>query len=209
MSQQINFFDPNLLKKKYYFSFLAMLQGLGLIIVGMTFFYGYAIYQVNNLEKQSLDSSKQYATEQLRLATFASSFSPEKNNQILQDELKKLEAETASQKEIIETLKSGAIGNIEGYSEYMRAFARQIVSGLWLNGFDIVGDGTQISLSGGVVNPQLVPSYVQRLNREKIMRGKTFAALQMQQPKTVANKAPASSYLEFSMQSVETHGVAK
>ncbi len=209
MSQQINLFNPSLLKRKDHFSTLAMLQGMGLIIVGMVFFYIFATYQVSKLEKQSQETGKQYAAEQIRFANFASEFSPEKNNQMLQEELKKLEAEAASQKEILETLKSGAIGNIEGYSVYMRAFARQIVSGLWLNGFDIVGDGTQINLRGGMVNPQLVPVYIQRLNKEKVMRGKTFAALQMQLPKPVANKAPATNYLEFSMQSVEAHGAVK
>ena len=209
MSQQINLLNHALLKKKDYFSTLAMLQGMGIIIVGSVFFYVFAAYQVTKLEKQSEETGKQYAAEQVRLTNFASEFSPEKNDQMQQDELKKLESETASQKEIVETLKSGAIGNTGGYSEYMRAFARQVVSGLWLNGFDIVGDGAQISLSGGVVNPQLVPSYVQRLNREKIMRGKTFASLQMKQPKAVANKAPVNTYLEFSMQSVEPQGAAK
>jgi hypothetical protein len=209
MSQQINLLNQALLKKKDYFSTLAMLQGMGMIIVGAVFFYVFAASQVTKLEKQSEETSNRYAAEQLRLANFAREFSPEKNDQMQQDELKKLEAETASQKEIVETLKSGAIGNIEGYSEYMRAFARQVVSGLWLNGFDIVGDGAQISLSGGVVNPQLVPSYVQRLNREKVMRGKTFASLQMKQPKAVANKAQVNTYLEFSMQSVEPQGAAK
>ena len=43
-------------------------------------------------------------------------------------------------------LKSGGIGNTKGYSEYFRAFARQSVSGLWLTGFDINGDGAQMTL---------------------------------------------------------------
>lgn len=209
MSQQINLFNPALLKRKDYFSALTMLQGMGLIVVGAIFFYIFAVYQVSKLERQSEETSKQYNAEQIRFANFAAEFSPEKNNQALQDELKQVEAELSAQKEIVETLKSGAIGNIEGYSEYMRAFARQIVGGLWLNGFNIVGDGTQISLSGGAINPQLVPSYIQRLNREKVMRGKTFAALQIKQPKPMANKAAATNYLEFSMQSLESHGAVK
>jgi len=209
MSQQINLFNPSLLKRKDYFSTFTMLQGLGMIVAGSIFFYVFAVYQVSKLEKQSEETGNQYAAEQKRLANFAAEFSPEKNNQLLQDQIKQLEAEAAAQKDIVETLKSGAVGNTEGYSDYMRAFARQVVSGLWLNGFDIVGDGAQISLSGGVVNPQLVPSYIQRLNKEKVMRGKTFAALQMQQPKPVANRAPSTNYLEFSMQSVETHGATK
>jgi len=127
----------------------------------------------------------------------------------LQEEVKKLDAESASQKEILETLKNGVIGNTEGYSEYMRAFARQVVNGLWLNAFDIQGDGAQMSLSGGVVSPQLVPMYIQRLNKENVLKGKTFAALQMQQPKPIAGKVPVTSYVEFSMQSVEAPGAAK
>jgi hypothetical protein len=209
MSQQINLFNPHFLKKKGYFSVLAMLQALGLIAIGSVAFYAYAVFQVNALQRQSEATSKQYAAEQIRFANFAAEFSPEKNDQMLQEEVKKLDSEVTSQKEILETLKNGVIGNTAGYSEYMRAFARQVVNGLWLNAFDIQGDGTQISLSGGVVNAQLVPMYIQRLNKENVMKGKTFAALQMQQPKPIAGKLPVTSYVEFSMQSVEATGVAK
>ena len=111
------------------------------------------------------------------------------------------------QQEIIQTLKSGVIGNTSGYAEYMRAFSRQIVQGLWLTQFNIVGDAAQISLGGAVLRPELVPLYVRRLNRENVMRGKSFASLQMQQPKTEEGKEPR--YVEFTLQSVETAGAAK
>lgn len=209
MSQQINLFNPIFLKQKKYFSVLTMLQALGLIILGSGVFYGYAVYQVKLLAKQSEETSKRYAAEQLRFASFSNEFSPQKSNQALQDELKKLESEAASQKEILDTLKTGVIGNTTGYSEYMQAFARQTVSGLWLTGFFIEGDGAQMSLKGGVLNPQLVPTYIQRLNKEKIMRGKTFAYLHMQQPVTEVNQSAAKNYIEFSMQSSEARGPAK
>jgi hypothetical protein len=209
MSQQINLFNPDFLKIKKYFSTRAILQAMGLIVIGSIFFYGYAVYQVNALARQSEDTGKRYAVEQIKFANFSNEFSAEKNINLLQEDLKHLEAEAASQREILDTLKSGAIGNTEGYSEYMRAFARQVVHGLWLNGFEITGDGTQMSLSGGVVNPHLVPSYIQRLSKEKVMRGTTFAALQMQQPKALANKPPVTTYVEFSMQSTEAHGTTK
>ena len=209
MSQQINLFNPIFLKKNNYFSTGFMLQALGLIMVVSVLFYGYATYQVNRLAKQTEDTKKMYAEEEMRYSTFSSEYSPEKNNQILQNDLKRIEAEAASQKEILDTLKSGVIGNTDGYSEYMRAFARQIVSGLWLNGFDIHGDGTHMSLSGGVVTPALVPSYIQRLNKEKVMKGKTFSAMQMRQPKPIGNKAQLTTYVEFSIQSVEAPGEVK
>ena len=209
MSQQINLFNPVFLKQKKYFSVLAMLQVLGLIVLGSGFIYGYAKHQVSLLEKQSEETSKRYAPEQQRLASFSQSFSPQKSSQVLQDELKKFEAEAAAQKEILDTLKTGVIGNTEGYSEYMRAFARQTLSGLWLTGFAIDSDGSQMSLNGAALNPALVPTYIRRLSKEKAMKGKTFSYLQMQQPKTLPAQSAAKNYVEFSMQSAEAHGEEK
>lgn len=201
MSQQINLFNPIFLKQRKYFSVLAMVQALGLIVLGSVAFYGYAVYQVDLLDKQSQDTSKRYAAEQQRFANFANEFSAQKSGSMLQNELKKVESDAAVQKEVLDTLKTGVIGNTEGFSEYMRAFSRQVVNGLWLTGFEIAGDGTQMSLQGAVLRPQLVPTYIQRLNKEKIMRGKTFSSLQMQQPKGVETQTNAKSYVEFSMQS--------
>lgn len=207
MSQQINLFNPVFLKQKKYFSLLTMLQALGLILVGSLAFYGYALYQVQQLGIQSEESDKRYAAEQAKLVNYTNQFSPQKASQLLGDELKTLEAQIAAQQEQLETIKSGAIGNTEGYSEYMRAFARQSIPGLWLTGFNIEGDAAQLGLSGAVLSPQLVPAYIQRLGKEKVMRGKVFAALQMKQPGTDAKTAPR--YVEFSLQSVEADKGAK
>ena len=84
----------------------------------------------------------------------------------------------------------------------MEAFARQTLNGLWLTGFSIDGDATQMSLSGAALSPELVPGYIMRLNNEKVMRGKTFASLQMQLPKVDAGKPATTKYLEFNLQSV-------
>ena len=201
MSQQINLFNPLFLKQKRYFSVLAMLQGLALIALGSLLFYGYALYQVAQLSKQSEEMGNRYVAEQAKLAKLNSEFSPQRAGQLLAEEQKQLEAQVVAQEKLLDMLKSGAIGNTEGYSEYMRAFARQSIKGLWLTGFDIVGDGAQMSLSGAVINPQLVPSYIQRLNKEKIMRGKTFATLKMQQPKKDGERA-VPRYVEFNLGSV-------
>ena len=208
MSQQINLFNPIFMKQRKYFSLLTMLQALGLVIAGSLIFYGYAIYQVGQLKLQAEENAKRYTAEQVRLAGFMAEFSPQHSMQLLQNEVQRLEKQTAEQNQIIETLKSGAVGNTTGYSEYMRAFSRQVMQGLWLTGFKVTGDAAQISLSGGVVNPELLPEYIQRLGRESIMKGKTFSTLKMQQPKvdqaTGTDKAPASParrYVEFTLYS--------
>lgn len=207
MSQQINLFNPVFIKQKKYFSAIAMLQALGLLLAGSMLFYGYALYQVGQLRQHSESTARRYADAQERLARYAEEYSPQQAAQKLENEIKADEAKLAQQQALINTLKSGAVGNARGYSEYMRAFARQIVPGLWLTGFSIIGDGAQMSLSGGVLNPSLAPVYIRRLKREKIMHGKSFAAMQMQRPG--AGNGEESRYVEFSLQSAEENGAAK
>ena len=208
MSQQINLFNPIFMKQRKYFSLLAMLQALGLIIAGSLLFYGYAVYQVSRLDRQLVENTKRYEAEQSRLAHYVVEFSPQKANQLLKDTVQGLEQQAADRDELITTLKSGAIGNTTGYSEYMRAFARQVVEGLWLTGFKVTGDAAHISLSGGVVNPELLPAYIQRLAKESVTQGKTFSTLKMQQSKLDEGAAPgrapvpaARRYVEFTMYS--------
>ncbi len=203
MSQQINLVNPIFLRQKKYFSAVAMVQALGLILLGSALFYGYALYQLRQLGQHSDETAKRYADEQSRLARYAATYSPQQTARQLAEEVKRAQAQVAMQQEIVDTLESGALGNTTGYSEYLRAFARQVVPGLWLTGFTISGDGVQMSLSGGVLDPALVPAYMRRLNREPIMAGKSFASLQMSQPHGEGAKAVATHYVEFALQSAE------
>jgi hypothetical protein len=205
MSQQINLFNPIFMKQRKYFSLLTMLQSLGLIVLGSLLFYGYAVYQVEQLSGQSAESLARYNAEQARFARLVVELSPQQANQLLQDEVRQLEKRLSDQAELISTLKSDSFGNISGYSEYMRAFSRQAVPGLWLTGFKVTGDAAHISLSGAVLNPELLPAYIQRLGREHVMQGKNFSTLAMQQAKPELSKAGkntlASRYVEFTLYS--------
>ncbi|OGS95330.1 MAG: fimbrial assembly protein [Gallionellales bacterium RIFCSPLOWO2_02_FULL_57_47] len=213
MSQQINLFNPVFLKQRKYFSLLTILQALGLVVLGSLFFYGYALYQVGQLKQQSEETTRRFNAEQARLVRYTEEFSPQQANLALQAEVRRLEQELAEQTRMVDTLKSGSVGNTTGYSQYMRAFSRQAVQGLWLTSFKVTGDAAQISLSGAVLNPELLPIYIQRLGREKAMQGKSFSTLQMQQPKTGPGNenqpAAAARYVEFTMHSTPDAEVKK
>lgn len=202
MSQQINLFNPVFLKQKKYFSVVTMLQALGLILLGSVLFYGYAAYQVVHMSGQVDEMARRYAAEQAKLVKLTNEYSRQNTGQRLEDELRQLEAQAAAQTTLLNLLKSGALGNTRGYSGYMQAFARQSLKGLWLTAFDIVGDGVQMSVSGAVTNPQLVPAYIQRLGSEKVMQGKTFSILQMRQPDDDGGRR-APRYVEFNLRSSE------
>lgn len=186
---------------------LNMLQGVGVILLCAILFYAYAIYQTRQVERQLGQANKILAAEQRQLDRLTAEFSQQRSGLTLEQELKKVANEADAQREVINALKSGVIGNTKGYSAYMQAFARQTPNGLWLTGFSIDGDAAQMSISGAALSPELVPGYIMRLNNEKVMRGKNFASLQMQLPKPEtgkpeASKLAAAKYLEFNLQSV-------
>jgi len=192
VSQQINLFNPIFLNPRKLFSLVTMLQALGLIVLGSALFYGYAVYQVTSLTAQIRETNKRYDAEQAKLSRYTAELLPQKS---VEDELKSVEAKLAAQNELIASLKM--MGNTSGYSEYMRAFARQTVSGLWLSSFDITGDAAKMSISGNVLSPELLADYIHNLNQEPVMREKSFASLQMQRGSNEGR------YVEFTLQSFE------
>ena len=208
MSQQINLFSQVFLKKrKIRYSAATMLRVLGLIVALAVLLYGYLIYKTDAVTTQAAETDKKLASEQARLTKFTSEFAPQQASTQLQAEIKKAEAQLKARQEMVETLKHGGpIGSTEGYSEYMRAFARQSVNGLWLTGFEIIGAGSEMAINGRTMSPELVPVYVQRLSREPVMKGRQFAFLRIslpQQAKGVTTSAGNLRYLDFSLQSVE------
>ena len=189
MSQQINLLNIAFIKRTTYVSLPGILLALGLIIASILSFYGYGLFQLRQLEEQYTVATARYTDDLARNGKQLGELSAQQNTQALQEEAKRLESRLASQNRLIESQKS--VGNTEGFSEYLRAFSRQLVQGLWLSRFNI--EATQFSLSGYAAAPELLPVYIQRLGKERIMQGKTFANLEMSHTTQGA--------IEFSLQS--------
>ena len=115
-------------------------------------------------------------------------------------------------------MRTGGLGNTDGFARYLAALARQSIPGVWLTGFTISGDENELLLSGKVLHPDLVPAYVRALNREEVMRGRRIAEMRLTAreekdgPTTAAPGAnpatapkPAANplrYVEFSISAV-------
>ena len=210
MSQQINLFNPIFLKQKKYFSAYTMAQALGLILIGVLFLSGYVGYQSYKSQKQGVETSSQLAMVQSQLVQVNAEFGPRQKNKELETELLKTDEEVKSLQQVSDILKKGEFGNTKGYSEYLRAFSRQVISGLWLTGFSIYGAGNEIGVQGRVLQPALVPAYIARLKHEPVMQGKSFSTLEMSVPlvdkvnkddPTKAKQQESAGYIEFSLQS--------
>jgi len=210
MSQQINLFNPAFSKQRELFTALMLIQALAVLVLIMVGVYGYQYRQVTLLDKQLKTGATSLAQEQARLVKVAAEHAPRQRDAVLEKRVTEMEQQLKGEEAVLEVLQSGSLGNTQGYSGYMRAFARQTMNGLWLTEFGIKGAGKEMLLGGRTLRPELVPAYIQRLNHEAATQGRDFAALEMQRPKAepVSKDKPLKmpNYLEFRLHSGITEG---
>ncbi len=205
MSQQINLFNPIFLKQKKVFSAANMVDALALLLVGVALFYGYASIESLNLDRQSVETARQYNQAKAQLAQTSARYAPRKPDASLDAEVKALEAQLNARKATLDSLGVGLLATGANYAEYMRALARQSLPGLWLTHFKIGAGGEDIEIVGRVLQPELVPVYIQRLKQERALHGRAFDSLSMTQregalPADAARPAAAPAsyrYTEF------------
>jgi hypothetical protein len=208
MSQQINLYNPIFLKQRKIFSAVTMVQALALIVLGALAFAGFARYQVGRLEAEVRSSEARAKAEETRLTRLSAEFTGRKKSTELEQELKRSEQELKAREAILALVSSGALGQTQGISAFMRALARQNIDGLWLTGFSVAGK--EVAIRGRALRPELLPEYLHRLGREDTMQGRQFSTLLMQEPETAANgtagakvqgQTPAMPrFIEFSLQ---------
>jgi hypothetical protein len=199
VSQQINLFNPQLLKQRKYFSALTMTQALGLVVLGMAAFYGFASWQDRNLARQTADSGRDYEQQKQQFAKVTAELSPDKREAQLDQDLKRADAAIATRQALLRELRAGVVGDSAGYSEYLRAFARQTVQGLWLTGVQIADGGAQLTMSGRALQADLVPILIGRLRQESVLRGRPLDALAITQ--VAAGKDAARAIVTFTVSS--------
>lgn len=210
MSQQINLFNPAFRKQREWFAASMLVQALAALTLIMAGVYGYQYRQATLLDKQIKTGATSLAQKQARLVKVAAEHAPRQKNVALEKQVREMEQQLKDEEAVLEVLQSGSLGNTQGYSGYMRAFARQTVNGLWLTEFGIRGAGKEMLLGGRTLRPELVPAYIQRLNQEAATQGCAFSALEMQRPKLepVSKDRPLKvpNYLEFRLHSGITEG---
>jgi len=138
--------------------------------------------RTSNVKHNLAQESAIRATAQGEMSRLASQLAARQSNSALAVELADLESGLASRREVMNTLEAGVIGDIQGFSGYLEAFARQSFTGLWLTGLRVANAGQDVVVEGRAMKPELVPGYLRRLNREEVMQGHAFAELEMRRP---------------------------
>ena len=207
MSQQINLYNPLYLRKEKHFSAVTILWSLLALTVAMLCYAAYVSYAIRGPEERFRFYDAMVKSKRSEMIDTDARYSPEGRNKQLEANVKTLDAKLASRKEVWRALNSVELGTGAGFADYLEAFSRRAVAGVWLTGFSIGGGGGDLTIRGRVLQPELVSTFLTALGREDIMRGRKVVELKLDarplqvQGETPAGQKPAApvQFVEFSV----------
>jgi hypothetical protein len=173
-----------------------MVQALGLVLLGIIAFYGFAVWKDRDLARRAVESSRAYQLQKQQFAKASADLNPERLEAQIDQDLKAAEAAIAVRKVLLGEIQSSGTF---AYSEYLRAFARQTVQGLWLTSIQIGEAGVQLNLSGRALQADLVPVFISRLKRESVLQGRPLEALAITRGVTATE--PKRAVVDFTVSS--------
>lgn len=206
MSQQINLFNPQFELQKHHMSARTAGLGLGGLALVLLALSVLAQRTIGGLEQREAGVKAALAQGEAKRDQILRDFPPRKKDPALAQELAAVEAQRQLLQDASTVLDSGKLGNTHGYAGYFRALAQARVEGVWLTGVDIAGAGNDFGLQGRALHASLLPAYITRLGQQEVLKGKTFASLDIGQPAPAAvaeGKAASLPYVAFSLQSAD------
>lgn len=221
MSQQINLLNPLFRKQRFSFtSPAAMLYGIGIAVVLGLAAAAYESSRLRGIELQAKAVTQSLKDVQAQQEALGAKSAVRKPDPGLAANVLDLSTRVKMRQEIVGALKGGSVGTTAGFSEYMRAFSRQHVDGVWLTAFDIAAGGSDLTIAGRALSADLIPAYLQRLNKEAPMQGRRFASVTINQApaareakaaveaKESEPRASPPPYLDFTVSSGDLGGAA-
>lgn len=178
MTQQINLYDPALLRKRELVSALNLALAAAVLAVFIGAWAVLARAQQATLAAEQQALAPQVKSVQDQMAALARQVASMKPDPRIEAELASARALLSLRGEVLAVLEKSIGGGAISFAEYLRALARQTVGGLWLTGFSVAESGG-MEIRGRMSDPARLPEYIRRLNAEKAFQGRSFAALRV------------------------------
>lgn len=199
--QQINLYNPAFEAQPALLSFqgaVAAWVAITLLVVAIAV---YQMISLRSVEQQERELARQVAAAQADTQRLGSEMASRRRDSRIAEEVARLEAEVRGRQEVVGMLRAGALGDTRGFSEHLKAFARQSFEGVWLTGLSIATAGRNVSVEGRALQAAYVPGYLKRLNGESAMQGHPFSELVIQEPAPdPAAKPPVRpNFVEFKL----------
>ena len=201
MPQQINLYNPAFEAQRALLSFKGAVAGWVVIAALVVVFAGYQMVSLRSVQQQERELAPQVAAAQADAQRLGGAVASLRHDPRITEEITRLEGEVKGRQEVMTMLRSGGLGDTRGFSDHLKAFARQSFEGVWLTGLSIATAGRDVSIEGRALQAAYVPSYLKRLNAENAMQGHPFSELLIQEPAPdPGTKTPVRpNYVEFKL----------
>ncbi len=207
MSQQINLILPAL-RPRFDWLALPVVAGaalVGFLLVGLLAALG--VNQGMNLKAHETEIKNQLLAVQQQVQALGQSLAARQGDMSLARQITAARLAVIQRQEVLAVIAQGDVTQGSAYSGLLQGFSRQGIDGVWLLGFGFADK--EIEMRGRLLDPALLPTYINRLNDEPAFAGRRFAALDMKgvdpadaKPEAAASavkaKAPAR-YTEFTL----------
>jgi hypothetical protein len=179
MSQQINLYDPALERHRDWLAlhYVAGVAAVLAVLVGALGFVARA--DLPALQAQAARGEDQLKAAREQITTLGQQVAGRKPDARLEQEIATRRLLLAARGEVLATLRQSLGPQARSFADYLRGFARQNVTGLWLTGFAVDAASGGMEIHGRTLDPALLPEYIRRLDQEKAFEGQTFAALKL------------------------------
>jgi hypothetical protein len=163
-SQQINLYLPEFRPRNDWLSGArcAALMGGVVLLVGLLSGVDYGrryLLQQEQAQTQRVLTAQTGATEQIESSLAGMATDPS-----LVSEIREREASLAQLEGALGALQNMDVGNINGFSEYLKNLSRASLEGLWLTRISITSAGAKATLEGKALQSYMVPNFVYRLS---------------------------------------------
>lgn len=192
MSQQINLYDAALERQRVWLTATNVALACAALSVFLGAWGTWVRVQATGLEGEAANVASTLKGLQDRAAALTADLAARKPDPRLADELAAAQIEAGNRKAVLAILTKGLGPQATSFAEYLGGLARQSTSGLWLTGFAVDSDANVMEIRGRTLDPSSLPSYIQRLNNEKVFQGRSFAALQMKMAGAETPAAPST-----------------
>lgn len=193
MAQQINLYDAALERKRDWLA-LHYVAGTAVVLAVAVAVLGYvARSDLPELVAASAAGENRLQATREQLTALGRQIAQRQPDTRREQEVAAKRMLLAMRTDVLGILRQSLGPEAHSFADYLRGFARQTVSGLWLTGVSVDAKSGGMEITGRTVDPALLPEYIRRLNREAAFQGQTFAALKLDAGKPEAPTAGASA----------------
>lgn len=193
MKQQINLYQESRQEKKTLlcFAHMATLLGVALLVLLIVGALQQRRLTAQEAELRQLQQQQEILIRQI---SELQALTARPKSRLLEQEIARLGARRDNLLPLLDHFAEQVVEEQTGFSAFLSGLARQSFESLWLSRIHLAQGGTQMTLAGSARQPEDIPRYLQRLERENAFAGRDFKRMQLAREEGAKN-------IDFSLQS--------